>query len=274
MRKGILCLGLAGRFALVGWDNTLSGELVNVGDHRLFVHCTGQASDMTVVLENGAGADLDTWKAVQSKVEGFSRVCSYDRAGVGHSDKPSQPQTPDTVVADLRGLLQIEAVPGPYVLVGASLGGIYVRRFAFRYPELTAGIILADSSHEEQYSHYFAISPPIAERFANQDGRLDRNDSLRASGQLQVGERLQWHLDVPLIVLEHKRLVGPPHTEADRLAVDWHDLQVDLAGRSKYGKLIETQSGHVMAVEQPEVIVESIREVIRQAQTLKKDSGR
>jgi pimeloyl-ACP methyl ester carboxylesterase len=267
MIKVILCLALAGGFAL-------GGQLVNVGDHSLFAHCTGQRSDMTVVLENGAGADLDIWKAVQSKVEGFSRVCSYDRAGVGHSDKPNQPQTPDTVVDDLHRLLEIETEHGPYVLVGASLGGIYVRRFALRHPDLTAGIVLADSSHEEQYSHYFAISPSIAERFATQDGRLDRNDSLRASEQLPAGERLQWHLDVPLIVLEHKRLAGAPRTEEDRLAVDWHNLQLDLAGRSRYGKLIETQSGHVMAVEQPEIIVESIREVIRQAETLKKGSGR
>jgi len=136
-------------------------------------------------------------------VEGFSRVCSYDRAGEGHSDKPSQPQTPDTVAADLHRLLEIEGIPGPYVLVGASLGGIYVRRFALRYPDLTAGIVLVDSSHEEQYNSYFAISPSIAERYATQDGRFDRNDWLRASGQVQAGEHLQWHLNVPLIVLEH-----------------------------------------------------------------------
>jgi pimeloyl-ACP methyl ester carboxylesterase len=269
MRSVILCLGLAGGFALFGWDDKPGAQLVNVGDHRLSVHCTGQPSEMTVVLENGLGAGLETWKAVQSNVEGFSKVCSYDRAGEGHSDKPSQPQTPDAVVTDLHRLLEIERISGPYVLVGASLGGIYVRRFALRYPDLTAGIVLVDSSHEEQYSHYAAISPSLAERYATQDGRFDRNDFLRAAGQLETGKRLEWHFDGPLVVLEHKRLIGPPRTEEDQLAVDWHDLQMDLASRSKYGKLIETHSGHLMAVEQPEIIVESIREVIGQAKTLK-----
>jgi hypothetical protein len=77
-------------------------------------------------------------------------------------------------------------------------------------------------------------------------------------------------LDVPLIVLEHKGLTGPPRTEEDRIAIDWHRLQMDLASRSKYGRLIETKSGHLMAVEQPEIIVESIRDVIRQATALKR----
>jgi pimeloyl-ACP methyl ester carboxylesterase len=244
--------------------------MVQVDDHRLFLHCTGQPSDMTVVLENGLGAGLDLWKAVQSKVEESSRVCSYDRSGEGHSDKPTQPQTPDSVAADLHRLLEIEKIPGPYVLVGASLGGIYVRRFALRYPNLTAGIVLVDSSHEEQFSRYVAISPSNAERYATQDGRFDRRDFLQATGQLDPGKHLEWRCDVPLIVLEHKGLTGPPRTEEDRLAVEWHRLQVDLASRSRYGKLIETNSGHLMAVEQPEIIVDSIRAVIRHAAELKR----
>ncbi len=162
MRSVILCLGLSGRLALA--------QLVNVGDHRLFVHCTGQPSEMAVVLENGLGAGLETWKAVQSNVEGFSKVCSYDRAGEGHSDKPSQPPTPDAVVTDLYRLLESERLGGPYVLVGASLGGIYVRRFALRYPDLTANIVLVDSSHEGQYNHY-DCDLPYAGRTLRDPGR-------------------------------------------------------------------------------------------------------
>ncbi len=267
VRKVIGCFGLTAALALVAWGE--DGHLVDVGGHRLFVDCSGGQSEMTVVLENGLGAGLDIWKSVQSKVQEFSRVCSYDRAGEGHSEKPGKPQTPDTVVDDLHRLLEIEKIPGPYVLVGWSLGGIYARRFAARYPGSVAGMVLVDSSHEEQYSHYAAISPAIADRYATQDGRFDRNDFLRAAGQLEPGQRLEWHFDIPLVVLEHKRLVGEPQTEADRLAMDWHALQVDLAGRSKYGKLIETQRGHLMASEQPQIVVDSIREVMMQARTLK-----
>ncbi len=269
MKRAISCIGLVAVLALLARGDSSDGQMIDVGDHQLFVHCTGQPSETSVILENGAGAGLETWKAVQARVQEFSQVCSYDRGGVGRSDKPPHPETPDSIVDELHRLLQMTKVPGPYVLVGASLGGIFVRRFASRYPDQTAGIVLVDSSHEEQYSRYFAISPSIAERFATQDGRFDRNDQLRASGQLEPGKRLQWHLDVPLIVLEHKRLIGPPRTEMDRLAVVWHDLQMDLAGRSKYGSLIETNSGHFMAGEQPEIIVDSVRDVIKQARALK-----
>lgn len=272
VRNVIVWLGLMAAFAFAASGENSSGHLVNVGDHRLFLFCSGQQSDVTVVLENGAGAGLETWKAVQSKLQGFSRVCSYDRAGQGRSDKPAKPQTLDSVVDDLHRLLEMEKIPGPYVLVGWSLGGIYARHFVVRYPDLVAGMVLVDSSHEEQYGHYAAVSPAIAERYATQDGRFDRRDFLRAAGQLEPGKRLEWHFDIPLIVLEHKRLVGPPRTEEDRLAVDWHALQVDLASRSKYGKLIETDGGHFIAAEQPEVVVESIRDVIRQARTLKKET--
>lgn len=134
-----------------------------------------------------------------------SRVCSYDRAGEGHSDKISHLQTPEEVVDDLRQLLEAEKASGPYIPAGASLGGIYVRSFAERYPDLTAGIVFVDSSHEEQDSHLVAISPPLAQSYATQDDRFDRDEFLQAAGQLKPGEHLKWHLDVPLIVPERRR---------------------------------------------------------------------
>jgi hypothetical protein len=83
---------------------------------------------------------------------------------------------------------------------------------------------------------------------------------------LPKGQHLTWRLDVPLVVVEHKRLEGPPKTEVDRFAVEWHEMQADLASRSKFGRLIEAGTGHVIAVEQPEIVIESIRQVIEQAQ--------
>jgi pimeloyl-ACP methyl ester carboxylesterase len=263
-------LALTMALAISGRAENSAGRRVDLGDYHVVLKCTGGPSGTTVILENGLGAGLETWDKVQSGVEKFARVCSYDRAGEGHSDKSTQPQSPDSVVADLHRLLEMEEIRGPYVLVGASLGGIYVRHFAWRYGNTVAGMVFADSSHEEQYAHYLAISPSIAERFATMDGRADRNEFLKRTGQLAPGKRLDWHLDVPLIVLEHKRLVGPAKTEEDQLALAWHELQVDLAGRSTYGKLIEANSGHFIPGEQPEIIVDSVREVIRQAEALKR----
>lgn len=274
MSNARACLGLLAALVLYGADDDSGGRLVKVGDHRLFSYCSGASSTMTVVLVNGLGAGLEIWKSVQSDVGRFAKVCSYDRAGEGHSDRISHLQSPNEVVSDLRRLLEAEGSSGPYVMVGWSLGGIYVRAFAQQYPSSIAGIVLVDSSHEEQYSHYAAISTAIAERYATQDGRFDRNEFLQAAGQLKPGNHLKWHLDVPLIVLEHSRPSGPPRTDADRLAVDWHDLQIDLSARSKFGKLIETRSGHMIVAEQPRIVVGSIEGVIKEAETLRDASRR
>jgi len=267
MSRFLVCLALAGVIVLHGADDNPGGRLVPVGDHRLFAYCSGARSHTTVVLVNGLGAGLDVWKPVQAKVEAFARVCSYDRAGEGRSDRVGHLQSPDEVVNDLKRLLEAEA-PGPYLLVGWSLGGIYVRHFAKRYPSLTAGIVLVDSSHEEQYNSLAAISPSLAERYATQDGRFHRDEFLQSAGQLKPGNHLDWHLDVPLLVLEHKRLSGPARTDEERYDVRLHELQTDLAARSKFGKLIETNAGHMIATQQPQIVIESIRDVLKQAKDL------
>jgi pimeloyl-ACP methyl ester carboxylesterase len=252
--------------------NPSTGHLVALGGHKLFIDCTNHPSAITVILESGAGDTHNGWSQVQPKVAEFASVCSYDRPGLGQSDKSTQPETPDSIAATLHQLLAAEGKTGPYILVGASLGGIYVRRFTSQHPDSVLGMVLVDSSHEEQYSHYFAISPSIAERFATQDGRFEKTESLQRSGQLPIGERLAWHYDIPLIVLEHKRFIPLPNQtprEEDRLAMDWHALQVDLASRSKYGRLREVNSGHVIAREQPDIVVESIRDIFERTKLQK-----
>lgn len=274
MNGRALTLGFLCALSLQAAEEAPTGHFVSVGDHQLFALCTGAASGHTVVLLNGLGAGLPVWTAVQNGVEKSTRVCSYDRAGDGRSPKIDHLQTPEEAVEDLHRLLDTKQASGPYVLVGASLGGIYARAFASRYPDRIAAIVLVDPAHEEQFAHYAALSPQIAERYATQDGRFPREAFLRSACQLEPGRHLVRHLDVPLIVLEHKRLAGPPRTEFDRLAVDWHDLQVDLAARSKYSKLVAGGGGHMMAVDQPELVIDSIRQVLQQAKALEKAAHR
>ena len=95
----------------------------------------------TVVLEAGHGNDSTIWLSVQVAVGPDTRVCSYDRANApgGASDPAPTPRTAEEVVADLHALLAAAEVPGPYVLVGHSLGGLFVRLYAGRYPDEVAG---------------------------------------------------------------------------------------------------------------------------------------
>ena len=121
------------------------GQLVDVGGHRLHLHCTGSGSP-TVVLEPGLGGASSDLAWLVPAVAQDSRVCVYDRAGRGWSDAAAGPQDAAQIAADLHTLLDRAHVPGPYVLAGHSFGGLYVQTFAARYPDQVAGLVLLDST--------------------------------------------------------------------------------------------------------------------------------
>jgi pimeloyl-ACP methyl ester carboxylesterase len=127
------------------------GEMVDVGEHRLHLNCLGQGSPM-VVLDGGWGYTSVEWSAwVQPEVANHTRVCAYDRQGMGWSEpEPGAPDATQTTV-ELHALLQEADEEGPYVLVGHSLAGLYSRIYAERYPEDVAGMVLVDSTHPDQF---------------------------------------------------------------------------------------------------------------------------
>jgi pimeloyl-ACP methyl ester carboxylesterase len=125
------------------------GKLVDVGGYRLHINCQGQGGP-TVVMESGNGNFSLNWGQVPREVAKFTRVCTYDRAGLGWSDRSLRPRTAHNLVQDLHTLLERSGVEPPYVLVGHSLGGVLVRLYAHEHPDQVAGLVLVDSSHEEQ----------------------------------------------------------------------------------------------------------------------------
>jgi pimeloyl-ACP methyl ester carboxylesterase len=131
------------------------GQLVDVGGYQLELNCIGEGSP-TVILTYGFADNLLTWNAVQKQIaaQGRVRVCAWDRAGLGWSEAlPQQSaRTPSDVAAELHTLLAKADIPGPYVMVGHSLGGMYTRMYAIKYPEDVVGIALLDSSHESANS--------------------------------------------------------------------------------------------------------------------------
>jgi pimeloyl-ACP methyl ester carboxylesterase len=123
------------------------GRFADLGSHRLHVHCTGAGSP-TVVVENGLGDFSFDWSIVQSKVQQFTRICTYDRAGYAWSDPGPKPRTFAQLNLELHDALAALGETAPFVLVGHSFGGPVVRSFAARYPSQTAGIVLVDSAFE------------------------------------------------------------------------------------------------------------------------------
>lgn len=125
------------------------GKLVDAGGHLQYIHCTGEGSP-TVILESGGGVVSYTWEAVQTEVAKFARVCSYDRAGYGLSEPGPEPRTSREIAVELHTLLRNADIPGPYVLVGHSIGGLNIRMFTELYPDEVAGLVFVDSSTENQ----------------------------------------------------------------------------------------------------------------------------
>jgi len=122
------------------------GHLIDIGGRKLHLHCTGRDTP-TVILVAGGGAFSIDWTLVQRRVEGTTRVCSYDRAGLGWSDPGPGEETVEETIDDLHRLLRAAGDTGRHILVGASIGGIYIRAYQHAYPNEVAGLIFANSSH-------------------------------------------------------------------------------------------------------------------------------
>ena len=130
------------------------GQLVDVDGYSLHLFCIGENNDgrATVILETGLGgfATSSDWARVQPEIAKTTRVCAYDRAGLGWSDPGPQPRDAQHIAAELHTLLQNSHTPGPYVLVGWSFGGLYTREYVDLYREDVAGLVLLESSSPEQ----------------------------------------------------------------------------------------------------------------------------
>ena len=131
------------------------GRLVDVGGFRMHLAVRGeQRGRPTVVLEAGLGSFSPNWYWVQQALADHVRVVAYDRAGLGWSDPSPAPRDGATMAAELHTALHTAGLDGPYVLAGHSFGGLVVRAFAELYRSETAGLVLVDASHPDQWARW------------------------------------------------------------------------------------------------------------------------
>jgi pimeloyl-ACP methyl ester carboxylesterase len=145
-----LCVALCVGAPLLAQQDSIGappGRLVDIGGRKLHLHCTGTGAP-TVVIEAGASAFAIDFALVQPEIARTNRVCSYDRAGHGWSD--AAPAIATGVPQDLHALLQAAQEKPPYIMVGASMGGVWVRRYQIEYPDEVVGMVLIDPSHEDR----------------------------------------------------------------------------------------------------------------------------
>jgi len=124
------------------------GQLVDVGGYKLHIYCIGEGSP-TVILDAAADMMSSDWAWIQPEIAKHTRVCSYDRAGMGWSDAGPQPRDAKQVTIELHALLTNAGISAPYIMVGHSAAGLYARMYAAEYPEEVVGMVLVDPGHPD-----------------------------------------------------------------------------------------------------------------------------
>jgi pimeloyl-ACP methyl ester carboxylesterase len=286
------------------------GQIVDVDGVSLHIDCRGQGSP-TVLIESGLMSGSPSWGLVHDPLAQLTRVCAYDRAGMAWSEPSDEPLRAELVVQRLHRLLTRAGVEDKMVLMGMSAGGVFVREYYLQHPEDVVGMVLVDSSHEQQGS-----------RLPELNGIIDLSALLRACSWMQpigivralelldesmipaqlngdlalllraqayqshtceamLNESDGFDLEVvdiqppqrlgnlPLLVLSQGKrpaddeLEGLSREQADDLIVRWNDLQQELAALSTNSRrVIARESGHLIHLEQPELLISEVSQMI------------
>jgi pimeloyl-ACP methyl ester carboxylesterase len=282
--------------------------LVDIGGRSLYMESAGAGSP-TVVLIAGALGRGDVWSRDQQQPEGarqmvfpavasFTHVIEYDRPGtigeVNHSLDPNaplfypsrsddvpQPRTGAEFVQELHDLLQAADVPGPYVLVGHSVGGLYAQLYAMSYPDEVVGMVLVDATNEEVWEEFHKALTP--EQWVIFERNTVRNEELLAAyppaemnwtaplledptvEQVRQARKDSPVRSMPLYTLTHgipfgEPFPGWPGDEMEAIMRRLQEVTLHQVPNSKH--VIATESGHNIHQDQPELVIEAIRAVV------------
>lgn len=231
---------------------TLHGR-VDVGGYKLYIDCTGRGSP-PVVLDAGYSSYSADWTEEQPAVSSFTRVCSYDRAGLGKSDpRKKSPGTSDQEVEELNTLLHRAHIPGPYVLAGHSLGGMNVRLYAYRHRSEVAGMVEVDAAVEGLCTSSFSGCPSGGEDI----------DVIASMAQVRSATHgvIKGSLgNLPLVVLSNGLGYGDGNATDDRV---WQSFQKRLPDASTNSiHVVALHSNHFIPIAQPRLVIQAIREVV------------
>ena len=232
---------------------------VDVGGYELAWTCQGEGSP-TIIAEAGYdSAGTSTYFDSMGPMSDISRVCTYDRAGTGTSDpRPKGMHVTSLLEAkELHAVLEGAAIPPPYVLVAHSYGGFIARLFAATYGQETAGMVLIDSSHEDEiepYRRYYGNSP--------EGDWVDGGDLIDISATRRaLRTTARDYGEMPFVIVKAGRY-------EDVLTVAlWDRTQADLATLSSNSDLVQARGGHFVMNDDPQVMLAAIRAVVSSART-------
>jgi pimeloyl-ACP methyl ester carboxylesterase len=235
--------------------------LLDVDGHNIYARCSGTGSP-TVVYFTGWAPDrsklgVSAIRAIEAVDGGKHRICSYERRNTGRSETVKGTQTPENIVADVDGVLNAMGENGPFVLLGASFGGLVAGAYAVAHPDRTAGILLLDSSIPDDFiidkRHGFDGACLKANREADAWDSLEKIDNCRLSKWAY--DRRDQEPDVPLIYLAAK-------DPSDREDVADDPLRKAFVQRWSPGVWESVTAPHWMDEADPNLVVTTLERII------------
>lgn len=264
-------------------------EMVDIDSHSLHIYCMGEGSP-SVVIDVGFGESYTNWHTIQEGVAHDTRVCAYERAGYGSSEPGPMPRTSQQVVYELKTLLEKADIPGPYVLVGHSLGGLNMQVFASQHPDLVAGAVLLDppplgfitgerfpelyQMAEQETAGLLAVAErarqatdPEEKAKASYYQTLASEHAMMMADSADQVAAIESFGDMPLVVLAS----GKPNLafgdSAEAFQQFWIEQNQALATKSANGAyILAEESGHNLYSDVPDLVLDAIRQIVQEAQ--------
>lgn len=261
-------------------------ELVNVGTHRLHIHCIG-AGEPTIVIDTGIGETYESWESVIDPLGRETRVCSYDRAGYGQSEPGPMPRDSQRSADELHMLLVNSGEDGPFVLVGHSLGALNMQVYAHSYPEGVKGLVLLDPSplawimgkgfpelrelfRQEAAAMRTAADAARTSSDPEEITNVDFLEILASEFEQFFGNTghqvaaIRSFGELPLTVIGATEPEPSFGESAQAFRQFWNEESQILAGKSASGQFILAEgSSHHIHLDAPQVVIDAILEMIQ-----------
>jgi pimeloyl-ACP methyl ester carboxylesterase len=264
----VAATGLATGGELRGGEAPSSGRLVDVGGHRMYISCSGEGTP-TVVIDAGAGSWSTHFESIQAALAPTTRVCTFDRAGLGRSDPGPAPRTSRRMADELHSLLHAAGAAPPLLLVGHSLGGYNARIYQAAHPGEVGGLVLIDAAHEGQWERL----PEEVRRAVENSLPMMRQQAGQAAAEFEAAFESAKQVpkeplgDLPLVVLTAARSfeafagTGIPVEASNQV---WMALQDELAALSTLSvHMVSDRGDHRLNQTDPDAVVGAIEQGIR-----------